>query len=207
MSTVVPFESTSEKIASSIEQEISGLTRMEPLKLPSPDHRLVSLSVERIQGEYNVAYAKVDTDNAVDLLHIAYSSTPQRHGEIRVEIDKIVNDLIRAQQDSVQVMNRAIRTSREINGLLEDLFPRWLNVRSPFKENDGNDNDIANLGSFVQDRLAKVARTIADRASAPEADTPKAADTSDPIIVQAQKDMQSSELALSTKIKAHVTFN
>ena len=94
------IQSRQAQLASLIDTAAKELRSAPTMALPERDAPIVALSVERIQGQYDVTRAKRDTDHAVDLLYIAYNTTPQKHGGIRVQISALMNALIRAQQDS-----------------------------------------------------------------------------------------------------------
>lgn len=200
MSTVV-FKSNQEKLVSNIDNDVDKLLAKNPFALPGPDDSLVARCVERIQGSYDAINAKRETDNAIDLLYIAYNTTPQMRGEIRVKINKIMNSLIHAQQDSMRVMQRAVNAAVDINHELDDTLPDWLDIRQPVATGEGTHEQIQGLRDYVSTDLMRVARKIEGMATEVQKDLLRLSDTYDRIIESAEEATDSSETALGANIK------
>src|SRR5512134_276933 len=118
MASIIVFESREAKLNKDISSQVDAILSATPIKLPQADAEISKLYVKKIEGTYNVERAKKDTDNAIDLLYIAYNTTPQKEGEIRVKIGDIMNSLIKAQQDSEIAMSHAIKVSDYVIGKL-----------------------------------------------------------------------------------------
>lgn len=195
------FQSRQARLATQIDNEVAQLRSAVPMVLPGRDAAIVARCVERIQGDYDVSRAKRDTDHAVDLLYIAYNTTPQKHGDIRVQISALMNALIRAQQDSALVMSRAIRTAAEINGILEDSFPEWLDIREPLTDGTANDKEVEELRAFIKQDLSAIATRIESKALDIQKSLLQTAAAYGAIIDSAERATKDSELALSENIK------
>jgi chromosome segregation ATPase len=200
MSTV-PFQSHQEKLASEIDADVSMLLERTPFVLPSPSDSVVARCVERILDSYDATSAKRDTDNAVDLLYIAFCATPQREAGIRVKISSIIEKLIKAQEKSIDTMNFALRRAREINGALNDAFPTWLDTRQPLVSGEGTPEQIQDLRGFVKGDLTSLAAEIAGKAGEVEKRLLGCAAEYDAIIEATQEATDNSQVALGTYIK------
>ncbi len=182
MADIAPFRSKAALLSDRIEEEVEKIRSKDPLELASPNSQLVKLYVQKIEGTYNVDRAKTDTDNAIDLLYIAYNTTPQEEGEIRVKISAIMDKLIVAQGESERTMADAMRTAENVRGALEDMLPVWLDAREEqnadlikaFVSSDllALATDIKKLATTIKDRLLRIAesydRIIVETASASE---------------------------------------
>ncbi|QVM93703.1 hypothetical protein JYG34_12065 [Pseudomonas entomophila] len=97
MSEVISFTNRNTLLDNQIIEQAAAITAVEPLQLPTTDSPLVTSCKHKIEGNYEIARAKTDTDHAIELLYIAYNTTPQAQGAIRVRIAGIMNRLISAQ--------------------------------------------------------------------------------------------------------------
>lgn len=129
MADVVEFQSQNAQLDSAIKAEVDAIRSKESIVLPESNAGIVGSYVQKIQGRYNVELAKRDTDNAVDLLYIAYNTTPQEEGDIRVKISALMNKLITIQKSSDSTMSRAGIVATSISQLLYDTFPEWDDIR------------------------------------------------------------------------------
>ena len=118
MASIAVFQSREVKLNKDIAKEVDSILNATPIKLPEIDSEISNLYVKKIEGTYNIERAKTDTDNAIDLLYIAYNTTPQTESEIRKKIVDIMSSLIKAQQESEVAMSRAIKVSDYIVGRL-----------------------------------------------------------------------------------------
>jgi chromosome segregation ATPase len=194
------FQSRQALLSSRIDTAAEKLRSAAEMVLPGSDAHIVALSVERIQGSYDVTRAKRDTDHAVDLLYIAYNTTPQKHGGIRVQISSLMSALIKAQQDSALAMSRAIATAKEINGILEDSFPEWLDIRGPVSGGTGTPEQIDELRGFIKTDLTAIAERIRSKALDMQKSLLDTATAYGKIIEDAERVTSHSELALSENI-------
>jgi len=156
MTEVANFESREAKLTTSIQKDVDTILAQPRLVLPALDSGIVQSYVHKIQGTYNVERAKKDTDSAVDLLYIAYNTTPQEEGDVRVRISAIMNKLITAQQKSELTMREAMRVAGDIGKSLYDVLPDWLDIKES--------NDQAEIKGFVSKDLVVLAKSIRDKA-------------------------------------------
>lgn len=176
-----------------IDAQVEEILDSNNVALPDVNHPLVEDYIRRIEGTYDVSRSKEDTDNAIDLLYIAYNTTPQEEGKIRVEIDKLMSRLIAAQQESEQKMRDASTDAERILKLLRSLFGDWVEAR--------DSNDPQDLQDFIGEDLVDLAKEIKKRAERVSADLTKIANTYDSIIDDTTKTTQQGELALSARLK------
>lgn len=176
-----------------IDAQVEEILDSNKVALPDVNHPLVEDYIRRIEGTYDVSRSKEDTDNAIDLLYIAYNTTPQEEGKIRVEIDKLMSRLIAAQQESEQKMRGASTDAERIIKLLRTLFGDWAEAR--------DSNNPQDLQDFIGEDLVDLAKEIKIRAERVSADLTKIANTYDSIIDDTTKTTQQGELALSSRLK------
>ncbi|NSX86943.1 tyrosyl-tRNA deacylase [Agrobacterium tumefaciens] len=193
MNNVVNFESRAAQINSAIDADVDAIVSQPSFNLPKSNTALVRSYVDKIQGTYDVERAKRDTDNAIDLLYIAYNTTPQEEDKIRNRITAIMNGLIASQQKSEIVMRRAIDTASRIGESIAFLFPDWLDVK------EGNDQ--AEVKAFVSNKLIKLAEGIRDKALKVRDDLVSLAKTYDAIIDDITQATSMSETALSRRLE------
>ncbi len=198
MNEPVKFESREVKLNRAIEAEVDKIRVGSDYELPKIDATIVGHFVQKIEGTYDVGRAKKDTDNAIDLLYIAYNTTPQEEGDIRVKISAIMDKLIKAQQESERTMKGALRVADNILGALSDIFPDWLDVRGIDVEDTNRAEEIK---GFVGNDLLKLANEIKDKAAAVQSDLNGIAATYDSIIRDTVSATSTSEKALSTRLK------
>jgi predicted nucleic acid-binding Zn-ribbon protein len=199
MSNTVAFESREQKLNKDIEEQVGKLGAASPLTLPAADAEVSKLYVRKIEGTYNVERAKKDTDNAIDLLYIAYNTTPQAHGEIRVTIGAIMDKLIKAQQESELTMRRAMGVAKNLLDLLKNTFPDWQDLRNCKGPEDTK--GVAEIKDFVKNDLLEVAKKIKDQALAVKAQLDGIATTYQGIITDTAGAASKSETALASELK------
>lgn len=193
MSSLVQFESSEQKINQQIESEVARIRAGGEYQLPESNAAIVDCFVRKIEGTYNVDRAKKDTDNAIDLLYIAYNTTPQEEGDIRVNISAVMNKLIKSQQDSERTMRQAMLVSKNILGALADIFPDWLDAKA--------DNDPMEIKGFVGKDLLDLAKTIKDKALGVQKDLLRIADAYSVIIKDTIAITSTTEKVLSARLK------
>lgn len=189
----VAFESRAARIAGAIESKVKKMRAVTPLSLPDRNSPLVKDYVDKIEGTYDVSRARVDTDNAIDLLYIAYNTTPQEEGAIRVKISGIMDKLIVAQGDSERTMGDAMRTADNVVSLLNAAFPDWLDA----KEAGAADS----IKAFAEKDLRELANDIKAKATAIKVKLLAVAATYDQIIADTAAASQDSEKALGSRLK------
>jgi hypothetical protein len=161
--------------------------------LPDKGHPLAENFVRKIEGSYNVHRAKLDTDNAINLLYIAYNATPQGNGGIRVTISDLMGRLILAQQDSELKMRRAVEDSGKIIKSLNDMFEDWKEVRST------DDND--DLKSFLKEDMVDLAADIQKRAERIASELNAIATIYDGIIADTDTAANDAQTALAKRLE------
>ena len=194
MSPPVDFESREMKLNRSIENEVRKIRETDPLSLPEAGDPIVWDYIQKIEGTYNVDGAKKDTDYAIDLLYIAYNTTPQEEGEIRVKINKIMDSLLHAQVDSRKTMRRAMDASSDVLSILSSALPDWLDAKE-------DRNSTAKMKKFVAGDLREAALEIKAKAQAVQAELAKVASSYGAIIKETLDVTSSSELALMDRLK------
>ncbi|MGG5291793.1 hypothetical protein [Pseudomonas shirazensis] len=194
MNEVIPFISRNARIDSAISKHIEALSTATPLRLPAEQTALVANYVEKIEGTYDTSRAKHDTDHAIDLLYIAYNTTPQEQGDIRIKIGSIMNELITAQQESERRIKNAIRVANRIGTTLRNCLPDWLDVK------EGGDPE--EIKEFVTTDLLAMANEITQSAITVRDSLTTIADRYDVIIRNTADATARSEIALSDTIQA-----
>lgn len=176
-----------------IDARVEEILESKSVVLPSGNHPLVEDYIRKIEGTYDVSRSKEDTDNAIDLLYIAYNTTPQEEGKIRVGIDQLMSRLIAAQQESERKMRGAVTDAERIVKSLRELFGDWEEAR--------DSDDIQDLKDFLGKDLVDLAKEIKNRAERISADLTKIADTYDGIIDDTTKATHQGEQALAARLK------
>lgn len=195
MSVVVSFTNRNTLLDHEIDQEVTRLITRDDLDLPTLESPLVASYVRKIEGSYDTARAKTDTDHAIELLYIAYNTTPQEHGELRVHISGIMNRLIEAQQESERKIKGSIRIARTIGSDLRNVLPDWLDI----KESDDPDE----IKQFVSTDLLVIARKIISAAQGVRESLGSIVDRYDRILKDIEAVIDRSEIALSQTIEAN----
>jgi DNA repair exonuclease SbcCD ATPase subunit len=175
-----------------IDSQVKTILEAETITLPGNDHPLVEDYIRKIEGTYDVSRSKEDTDNAIDLLYIAYNTTPPNRkvtGPIRTSIDDIMTRLIDAQQKSELTMGNAVKDSRKILDELRETFEDWEEVR--------DSEEIEDLKEYIGEDLIDLAEFIKERAEKISNDLAKIAKTYDGIIEDTSKTTHKSEIALA----------
>lgn len=199
MANTVAFESRTAKLNKSIEVQIDKIIGESPFRLPTIDDEISRLYVNKIEGTYNVDRAKKDTDNAIDLLYIAYNTTTQKEGEIRTKIVDIMNRLIKSQQESEIAMSRAMNVSDFIVGKVGANHAEWLDVRSV--QSADNTKGVDEIKEFLKNDLLTLARQIKEKALGVKKELDVIAASYDGIIKNTADVTSSSEKALASQLK------
>jgi DNA repair exonuclease SbcCD ATPase subunit len=176
-----------------IDERVEKILEGESITLPSADAPLVDDYVRKIEGTYDVSRSKEDTDNAIDLLYIAYNTTPQEEGKIRVGIDALMTRLIAAQQDSELKMRGAVTDAGRIIKSLRELFGDWEKAR--------DSDNIQELKGFIGEDLFDLANEIKGRAERISGELTKIAETYDGIIDDTTKATSEGEQALARRLQ------
>lgn len=192
MPDTVPFESSADRLAKAIEDEVKTLRAQDPLELPERGAPIVKHYVAKIEGKYDVRRAKTDTDNAVDLLYIAYNTTPQEEGDIRVKISKIMDRLLRAQRTSQLVMAEAMGAADDVITFLDIALPGWLDAKE--------DGGVDSVKAFLTQDLLQTATDIKAKATEIRGKLASIATSYDDIITDTAAATHSSEKALASRL-------
>ena len=199
MGDTTAFESREDKLKRDIEDQVQKLRAASPLELPAADAQVSKLYVKKIEGTYNVERAKKDTDNAIDLLYIAYNTTPQIEGDVRKKINGIMDRLLVAQRESEGAMNRAMGVADNILGYVRVIFPDWLDVRDCKGPEDTE--GVAEIKDFIKTDILELANKIKDKALSVKTELDGIATTYQSIITETSAATASSEIALANKLK------
>lgn len=176
-----------------IDARVEEILEGEAITLPGGDHPLVDDYVRKIEGTYDVSRSKADTDNAIDLLYIAYNTTPQEEGKIRVGIDQLMTSLIAAQQESELKMRGAVTDAGRILKSLREMFGDWEEAR--------DSENVQDLKDFIGEDLFDLANEIKSRAERISGDLVNIAETYDVIIDNTTKATNQGEQALASRLK------
>lgn len=132
--------------------------------LPDVGSPLVEDYIRKIEGKYDVSRSKSDTDNAVDLLYIAYNTVPQKHGSIRKAVSNLMGDLITAQGDSKIAMDKATTVAGDLNGTVRDFYKDWRRQRADTEDGDGLyeflTEDMVDLADEIKTQAELVAQKL-----------------------------------------------
>jgi chromosome segregation ATPase len=176
-----------------IEKQVENILKDEPISLPDSNHSLVDDYIRKIEGSYDVSRSKEDTNNAIDLLYIAYNTTPQTEGKIRSDIDKLMTRLVATQKVSALKMSKAVDGSRKILDSIDNLFPYWLAAIES--------SDTQDLKDFIGEDLFDLAEEIKSRAEQISAELTKIAETYDGIIDDTSVAANKSEQVLASELQ------
>ncbi|WP_020209571.1 hypothetical protein [Gilvimarinus chinensis] len=176
-----------------IDEGLDRLIAQPNFSLPNSDHPLVKDYVRKIEGSYDVTRSKLDTDNAIDLLYIAYNTTPQTKKNIRTQLDKLMTRLISAQQQSELKMSAAVTSAATIEKDIRGTFKDWSKVK--------NSTDKHLLVQFVGEDLVDLAEDIKNRAERISQDLNEIADVYEEIIEDTTKSTHDSEKALADELQ------
>ncbi|WP_313714086.1 hypothetical protein [Pseudomonas sp.] len=199
MSDVVSFTNRNVLLEHDIAREVMEIIDQQEFQLPTAQSPLVSKFVNKIEGNYDTSRAKTDTDHAVSLLYIAYNTTPQEHGTIRVKISRIMSQLVEAQQDSERQIKDSVRVAGTIGQQLQSLLPDWLDVR--------NSADPEDIKRFVKADLLDMAKRISTAAMSVRSSLNTIILKYDGILKDIKDVTDRSEIALSETIAANQAIN
>lgn len=195
MSNVTEFVSKESKLADAVAEQVASLRQQDPLILPTRDAPIVTSFIKQIEGTYDSQRAKTDTDHAIDLLYIAYNTTPQAQGEIRNTISGIMSKLIDAQQSSHVSIKEIVGVASSIDQRLRNTLPDWLDIKTT--------DEPQEIKDFVAKDLLKLADLIKNEALQVKSKLMSVADEYQAIIDETQQVTQRSELILSEAIQAN----
>lgn len=193
MNNIERFESLEQKLNVSINNELEKICSQAPISLPQATDPISQHYTTKLKGRYDIERSKKDTDNAIELLYIAYNTTPQSNGSIRVKISEIMSALIKAQQKSEVTMSKALRIADYIQNQISDFFPDWLDIKEG--------NEAAEIKDFVTTDMRELATVIRDKATEVQNDLLSISTNYETIIDETKSASNSSEEALSTKLK------
>ena len=197
MGETVEFESREMIVDKAIDDEVDRFLARDDGELPKIGDAITGHFVKKIEGRYDVERSKLDTDNVIDLLYIAYNTTPQARGENRVAISDIMGKLVRAQQDSEAAMKRAKDCADYIlEDMPEGIYADWCDARQA-----PEDKRAAAVKAFLGDDMQDFVTEVAERAAEVRDDLNKIAETYDGIINDTQAATSASEVALSEDLE------
>jgi len=105
-------------ISSTQDSEVAIASYEKNKKLPKSDSALVHFYQQNVEKDYNVDNSKKDIESCIELLHIAYTSTPMEASEIRIKIEEIQQDIIDAQSNAEIAM---INAKEKAKNIIEDI--------------------------------------------------------------------------------------
>ncbi|MDF0729492.1 hypothetical protein P0Y43_01965 [Pseudomonas entomophila] len=195
MTNVVVFVSKETRLAEAVAEQVAQVRAQDPLALPNQDAAIVRSYIEQIEGTYDTARAKTDTDHAIELLYIAYNTTPQAQGEIRNSISSIMTKLIDAQQASQVSINEAVAVASLIDQKLRGTLPDWLDVK--------DSDNVQEIKDFVAKDLLELAKLIEAKALSVRDKLLAVAADYDKIIQDTESVTQRSEVVLGETLTAN----
>ncbi|WP_409261032.1 hypothetical protein [Pseudomonas putida] len=187
-----------DEITERIRLQVNALIECKPLLLPEAQAALVQSFIEKIENGYNLADFQGDTDHAIDLLIIAYNITPHDQDKIRIQINKIIDKLITAQQDSERAITNAVKVAQGIHAQLGEALPAWLKVRGV--------GQLAQLRPFVSETLLAMGKDIAGKAAQVRQELASIAQSYNAILDETLQAKHDSEIALGEFIKDNEAF-
>ncbi|WP_286915042.1 MULTISPECIES: hypothetical protein [unclassified Pseudomonas] len=195
MTNTIPFVSKSARLADAIAEHVKLARAQQPLQLPGVEAQIVSRYVEQIEGSYDTKRAKTDTDHAIELLYIAYNTTPQVQGQIRNAISAIMSKLIDAQQASQVTITDAVTVAAAIDKRLRNDLPQWLDIK--------DSEDTQEIKAFIAKDLLELAKFIETKALDIKDKLLIIAKDYDVIITETEAVTQNSESLLSETLEAN----
>jgi hypothetical protein len=199
MADTTVFNSREQNFNKDIEAQVAKLRAASPLELPAADSEVSKLYVKKIEGTYNVERAKKDTDNAIDLLYIAYNTTPQTEDDVRKKISQIMDRLLDAQHASEDAMKRAMTVAGNVLSYLKNTFSEWKDVRKCKGAEDTK--GVAEIKDFLKEDLLVLAKKIKDKALGVKTELDGIAATYQSIITDTAAATAKSETALANRLK------
>ncbi|UWX75446.1 hypothetical protein [Burkholderia gladioli] len=199
MGQTIQFVSKDAVLNSNIESAIEKISATTPLSLPGETSDIVSSYIEKIQGNYNVDRAKQDTESAINLMYIAYNTTPQEEAETRKKIEDVAEELKTAQEDSALAMQSALTAATGISQRIHRSFDEWIEVRAPLE--DANESAVGELKDYLKDDLLDLAEKIKKKSILLKEDLEKTSTLYESIIKNILTVTQNSELLLSERLK------
>ncbi|MNG65319.1 hypothetical protein D3C81_113310 [compost metagenome] len=187
------------ELNSRINEEVKHISDTSPLSLPTGTSKIISCYVDRIQGSYNVDRAKLDTESAVNLLYIAYNTTPQDEAGTRKKIEDIAENLKNAQKSSQFEMQGTVTATKLLLKDIDINFEDWREVREPDKAT--KEINVENLKEYLKDDLLSLAKRIKDNATTLKAKLDATAKTYDQLIKDIQDVSQASQFVLEKRLK------
>ncbi|PKC45539.1 tyrosyl-tRNA deacylase [Pantoea ananatis] len=176
-----------------INQSVQGIIKAETLVLPGADSPLTLDYIRRIEGRYDVARSRLDTDNAIDLLYIAYNTTPQKYGSIRNDVEKLIMMVLAAQASSENKMTYIMRESATLTEKLRNRFEDWASKRGSA--------DAAVLKVFLDKKLLRLVSEIKQKAETISKELGNIVSQYDDIVALTTATIAKSQTALSDEIK------
>lgn len=167
---VVPFQNKQLALAVAVNNGIQGFIANGNAALPTQDDILVKNYVKKIEGDYDLSHSKHDTDNAIDLIYIAYNTVPQEMAQGRIGLSKMQQNLLNAQKNASSSMAGSSHNAQLIVKQIGSTYPIWLDILNEqtideLMENkdtvadfkDFLKNDLIPLTAFIQKKSTEIA--------------------------------------------------
>lgn len=150
---VVPLETSYSLLTEKIKEAQEPY--IQEKELPKRNSDLVRLYQQKAARNYDVDRSKNDIENAVELLSIAYSATPQKAGEVRVKIADIHQKVLKSQEEAERMMKKVASDAENISEELIDAF-------SDLQDFDDEDKKAYIVEDFSElvEKIEKKASTI-----------------------------------------------
>lgn len=195
MANVVNLDTQAMIIDNAIEREADKFVDGSDKTLPARNAPIVEHFVRKLEDRYDVNRAKIDTDNAIDLLYIAYNTTPQKYGAIRNDIDDIMTKLISAQQKSQRIMAEAGTNAKTILNEFPLYYPDWEAVRASAPVAQAED-----VKRYLVDDLQDFIGMLMERANAIKNSLTRIAEEYEAIIKDTHQAAKASQTALGAEL-------
>lgn len=179
---VVPFQTQASALTAAVNKGIQGVLKADEIILPTKDDTLVNNYIRKIEGDYDLSHSKHDTDNAIDLIYIAYNAVPPEMAQGRVGLTKLQQSLLQAQKKAVGSvtakgttgLSGAAHIAELIVKQIANTYPIWRddilqgqsiaelaeNSESIADFKDFLKNDMIPLTKYIQDKSTEIAKNL-----------------------------------------------
>jgi chromosome segregation ATPase len=150
---VVPLETSYSLLTEKIKEAQEPYIKEK--ELPKRNSDLVRLYQQKAARNYDVDRSKNDIENAVELLSIAYSATPQKAGDVRVRIADIHQNVLKSQEKAETMMKKVASDAEDIS---EELIETFSELQD-FNDEDKKAYIVEDFSELVE-KIEKKASTI-----------------------------------------------